>query len=552
MIGGTALAAIGLVAPFLSFSIFVSSIINSGTIRNYSYYVGCFDKRRALEFFSQGVYMAVLSGVIYAAVLFAAREFIIDWLTIPGKMQEYTRDYFSIILLLYLFNPLSYLLDNMTVADGGEKLSVGANVVFIVSNVVLSYILGRAYGIKGVAFASVASKILFILIISLHFISKTNTLHLLRGWRNKDCVIIVRSGIVKASTYAMEAIAVFLVNLFAMDFFDPNTIIVLIMVEKFLGLLTLFIGLSMAAQPLIGTLAGEKNNKALRYLMRTVCFDMVRAGILLTVLTYIFTPFLVRAFGIVNSAMLIDGVIALRIVSATLVLHALLVLFFIYYYLIDKQRLAFEICLTKDVISPLVLAVLLSMLMGTHIGMWLGLASAPVISTIICSQLALRKYARSRRKEFPFLLPEDMDENIYIYDFDISPESAVEISRTADALLSSRSVSAETRMQAGLFLEEMLLLIMEKNAGSKASKVSAECTIIFEPSGTRLILRDSGILFDITDEDSPVSSFRQYLVSRLMVTHDQKAYMTTTGYNRNELFFEKAANAAGAANAANV
>ena len=51
----------------------------------------------------------------------------------------------------------------------------------------------------------------------------------------------------------------------------------------------------------------------------------------------------------------------------------------------------------------------------------------------------------------------------------------------------------------------------------------------------RMILRDSGILFDVTDADS----LRQYVVARMMVAHDKKAYLTTTGYNRIELFFTK-------------
>ena len=110
--------------------------------------------------------------------------------------------------------------------------------------------------------------------------------------------------------------------------------------------------------------------------------------------------------------LLSEGVTALRIVSATLPLHAIQVLFFIYYYLLDRQTLAFFVGLLKNLISPVVMAV-------------------------------------------------------------------------------------------------------------------------------RMILRDSGILFDVTDADSLPDSLRQYVVARMMVAHDKKAYLTTTGYNRIELFFTK-------------
>ena len=81
------------------------------------------------------------------------------------------------------------------------------------------------------------------------------------------------------------------------------------------------------------------------------------------------------------------------------------------------------------------------------------------------------------------------------------------------------------------------MLIYEKNACKK--KLFAECTILSEPAGMWMILRDSGILFDVTDADSLPVSLRQYVVARMMVVHDKKAYLTTTGYNRIELFSAK-------------
>ena len=81
------------------------------------------------------------------------------------------------------------------------------------------------------------------------------------------------------------------------------------------------------------------------------------------------------------------------------------------------------------------------------------------------------------------------------------------------------------------------MLIYEKNADKE--KLFAECTILAEPAGMRMILRDSGILFDVTDADSLPDSLLQYVVARMMVAHDKKAYLTTTGYNRIELFFSK-------------
>ena len=98
---------------------------------NYSYRIGRFEKRRALEFFSQGVCMAVISGVVYALILMILREPILSWIAEPGAIRNFAGDYYGIILISFLMSPLSLLLDSLLVADGGEKLSAVANTVQI-------------------------------------------------------------------------------------------------------------------------------------------------------------------------------------------------------------------------------------------------------------------------------------------------------------------------------------------------------------------------------------------------------------------------------------
>ena len=111
------------------------------------------------------------------------------------------------------------------------------------------------------------------------------------------------------------------------------------------------------------------------------------------------------------------------------------------------------------------------------------------------------------------------------------------MSETAEQIFRTAQASVKSGTTASLLLEEILMLIYEKNAGKK--NLFAECTILSEPAVMRVILRDSGILFDVTDADTLPDSLRHYVVARMMVAHDKKAYLTTTGYNRIELFFTK-------------
>ena len=533
-VGAEAFAAIGLLAPFLSVSTFLASIVNSGTVLNFSYQVGKFDKRRANEFFSEGVITAFLLGTLYSFTMLLLGPVIIRNLSPTQEINQYLNEYFYIILLFYFLQPISYLFDNMLVADGGEKLSVVANATLIASNIVLSILFVKIWDIKGIAIATVLSKVLFILMICLHFLSKKNTLKFVRHWKMKDLFSIFRKGIVKASTYGLEAALFFCINLFAIRYFDADTLVILVVVERFLGLFTLFVGLSMACQPLVGTLRGENNTYAQLVLMKTVLCDMIIVSGILSLIVFFGAPLITTLFGITGGEVYYQTISALRILSSTLVLQAVLVLFFLYYVFIEKQLLAFFICLIKNFICPIIFAVVLAILLRSQSGIWIGLASAPVLAVLISCLIVYLKYGK---KSFPFLISEDRDQKIYIYDFVIDSENAVRMSATVQNILRKNSISTRTSVFAGIITEDVLLLVKDKNKTSKKT-ICAECTLIIQKNGVKLIIRDSGVIFDITDTDGDVDSFRKYIVSNLMLNMNNSLYMITTGYNRSEFFFD--------------
>ena len=529
-----AFAAIGLFAPFLSVSVFFSSIVYTGTIIKFSYHIGKFEKKRADEFFSQGVCMAFLIGVGYALILLLLGNPIINRLSASAEVYQYLSKYYYLMLLIVLLNPISILLDNMLIADGSDLLSFVANSAQIVCNIVASVIMVRFWGVTGIALATVISKLLFLGIAVLHFFSKKNTLRFRPRLNLSDAGTIVRCGFVKATTHGFEAILTYLINAFAFSSFGEDALVIVVIIERLLGVLTLFMGLAMACQPLIGTLRGEKNTKALRILMRTALWDMVAVGLVLSSITIIGAPLIVPAFGITEGVLYDQAVLAVRIVSTTLVFHAALVLFFAYYVFISKQLLAFVICLINNLLSFSVMVITLSIILHSQAGMWVGFAAAPVVASAVSALIVIVRYGR---EVFPFLIRKDRDDRIRIYDFVIGNESAVEIAAVVEQNLKAESVPPGTSVLAGVVTEDMMMLIAEKNADSQ-KPLRAECTIITEEDGVRVILRDSGVIFDITDTDARADSFRQYIVSNLMLNQDRKLYLTTTGYNRNELFFK--------------
>jgi len=535
MVSETAFAAIGIMSPFFSISVFITATINSGTVLNFSEQIGSFNKKRAFEFFSEGVIFALASGAVYTVVLILIKKPFIDSQVITPETALALSEYYDLIIFYFMMSPISALLDNIVIADGGEKLSAVSNSIQIVGNIVLSYALSVPLGITGVAAATVICKALFIVIILFWFFGKRNSIRFVRYFSFKACMNIVSKGIVRASTFAMTAIMTIILNSIVLNNYGEDAFLILTSTLKIMGLTSIFLGLSMAIQPLVGTLQGENNTKAERFLLRRASIDILLIGVITAVLVQVFAPFIVTAFGLKDPLLFEDAVFAARITGIYLAFSAVMVFFFICYFLLGKKILAITVSVIKDFLVPIILAESIVILFDRMRAFWFGLAFSSVIAFIICALIILIRFGRPL---FPYLIPRENDRTIYIYDFIIDDKTAVAMSATAAEVLKESGYTCHLQTLVSVYIEDILMLIKEKNSGAK-KEVSAECTLILNNSNVRVIFRDSGVVFDVSDSDALPDSFRQFIVANMMESHRNKIYMVTTGYNRIELDFRE-------------
>ncbi|MBR5756718.1 MAG: hypothetical protein IKX96_04070, partial [Firmicutes bacterium] len=86
--------------------------------------------------------------------------------------------------------------------------------------------------------------------------------------------------------------------------------------------------------------------------------------------------------------------------------------------------------------------------------------------------------------------------------------------------------------------EEIGLTVLERNKQAK-KPVLIELSLFFDPDSVLIIERDSGELFDITDPDLKIQGLSGFIINGLMQAHEEKAYLVTTGYNRNMIRFPR-------------
>ena len=533
-ISSTALTAIGLMAP-LQFTIaFLSAAINSGTLLGYTRAVGAFDRERACEVFSEGTITAAGTGLLYAALMVALQKPFFALLSAEPEILRYLREYYRVIVLYYLFRPLNVVLDSIVMNDGGEKLSSAANVLQTVGNVLLSYLFMRLWGVRGIAFASALSQLAATAMICTWFIRKKSFLRLMPYFKAGEVLALCRSGLSRASYFVMTAGMIAVLNALVLRLFDSETAAVLILVEKLLDSAEIFMGLSLALQPLIAVLRFEGNTKAERYLLREAAFRTVGGGLLLSALFLACAPLLARLFGLTLPPLQTAGIAGIRIACSTLAVKALLTFFFIYYFLIGEKTPTYLFCVLGEFVSPVCLSAAFSASLGRPEGLWIGLAVSPVLSLALGMLFVRLRYGR---EGFPFLL-RAKDDRIHIYDFPLCPENIAAMAKTAGTVLKDAGYPAKTRGIFELLTEDILNLMEEKNR-DLGRKLPIEYTIILEKDGVRMILRDDGRALELTDADGEVDSFRQYVVSVALSVPEQRRHISASEYNRNEFFFGK-------------
>ena len=534
-VGMEALSSIGLMSPFFSISSFIAAVINAGTMKNYSLEIGRFQKKRATAFFSQGVFLAAGSGIMLLLVSIIIKPLFMAQVPQTGAIAQYLSDYYNIIIFYFLFFPISCLLDNAVIMDGGERFSAALNIAQIVGNISLSYFLAGSYGVKGIAIATVACQAGFVCLILSWFFRKKATIKLVRHFTKADLLAIVKCGAARASTFAFTALMLLILNNYVLRHFDSKVFCAWAVDQKVVGLSTMFLGIAMTLQPLVGTLYGENNTKAIRFLVNRERIDILAIGAICSLLILCFTSATLRVFGIESGAHAV-GIPALRITCLTLALSAMLILFYINYFIIGINGLVVVISFIKDFAAPVALIILCTALSGNKPEfIWIGLALSPVSSLLITYAIILLRYGKER---FPFLLSKEQDEKIHIYSFALSSNTVSQMSQTAGELLKQNGYHSKLQVIVGMCIEDLLCLVMEKNKPAKRA-LSAECTLILEEKGVRVILRDEGKTFTLTDADAKVDSILQYIVANELSAAQNKVYITTTGYNRNELFFEK-------------
>ncbi len=532
-IGGSGVAGINAITPVTAIVTFFGDLVSTGVGIVYTREVGAMRKERADEIYGQGLIISIGLGVLSAALLFVIKGEYFRLCGVTGDILDRALEYYSLVPINSLLTIVIFYLEQMVYSDGDELCNNICYGFQIGGNVICSIILTRFMGMTGIILGSVIGNSLGILTCLWHYFRKGNSLHFRWHLSIRDFLLTSRYSIVDSSVYICWGLMDYVMIGFVSGSYGESGQITLAVVVSLIEFGVVMDGVGMAMQPLIGTYFGEKNPILIKRVMRSGIKAAIIEGIVATVLIEIFAKQFCGLFGITGGEALEPSITALRIVAVGFTFCSVVSLTTSYYMLIDRICMATCFAVLQNGLLYILMPILCSFIFGFN-GIWIGFIVAPIVTLVVAY---LFVYIRFGRDNFPYLL-DDMNSVIEVIDGTLTPGTAADLSKLAKQKILSHQYPKVIANEVALFVEEIGLTIYERNKESKKD-VLIEVSMMLESDSVFVIERDSGELFDITDPGFDHKGINGVVLKGVMDSQKEKAYLVTTGYNRNMIRFSK-------------
>lgn len=543
ILGAKGLSAMNLIGPITGFTIFTEGLFSVGTAMVYAAYKGEYKEEKAEAAFGTGLVASIVVGLLTSLVLLCIVPHYLTYLGVGSGMRKMVSDFLFFLYPQLAMAPFYQLLVQMVITDGGEVTGMAADIAETVLNLVLSIIFGMKMGIMGIGLGTLLSNLAGLGIVSLHFLSKRNSLRARLAFDPKDLKKMAFAGANDSSMFFLMPILSFVTTKFVLRHYGEYYLPILTILYSIFEITVIFEATGEAMRPIMPIYYGDRNRAGVMNILNYSTAVNLQRSIVFSLLLLIAGPYIPAAFDITGPVLVKECTAALRIYALAGPGLAVVANFNSFYINTDKPLLAAFESILNSLVCILVLAIPLGllfghsdMLMGIR-GMMLGYALAPYLTAAILFGYVYLRYGKDL---FPSLVPRTGDAEFYRTIL-LDKESIMKLVNDVHAFLEENHIEDVSRSIIELTLEELLLLIRDKNriaeGGKKDGKIYVECFMRAGGDGVDLSVWDSGEIFDITDVDSEMINFRNYVVERMMSHQEVKKHMVVTSFNRNFFHF---------------
>ncbi len=373
-VGPTALAGVNIAVPIFSILLSISLWIGMGGATLYSISLGEGNKKRAHQIFTLAFTVMIVVVLTLILCLLLNLKEVSYIFGASDTTYPYVQEYLHVILIFGVFYTIENLLSIFIRNDGNPKLAMMGLITTSVLNIILNYIFIFIfnYGVTGCALATAISTIIGMSVLFLHFFRKQSELRFVRHFFSiSDLKKIFSIGLPSFIVEASVAVIVILYNVTFLHYLGSDGVTAYAMVNYIhTVLLTVFLGIGMALQPLVSYHHGARLVARLTALLKIGTATALIFGLTTAIIAMLFPSQLMALFG--------DSTFEIRNMAAQGFVHFAIGYVFLgmnmvyaeFFQSIEKIRLATTIMLLRSIVLFIPTLVLLPKILGPQAIWW--------------------------------------------------------------------------------------------------------------------------------------------------------------------------------------
>lgn len=494
VLGTDALAATSLVFPLVSLSAFISTIFTYGCSNLCAIAEGSGDYERARRLFTLGLFATALLGLAQTVLFYLMEDLYFSYYTSSPAIEAFAREYYRLFIFVPPVMALATFLDEIISADGDDTLSYVAYLVSFGVNVGASVFLARTMGMSGLALGTALSYVSYLIVVSFHFLKKSNTYRLRYWFSFRDllrfaqyslknntagiCMSVVSAGFTKA-------ILLFWGN----DYLIANTVLC-----AMLEIYEMVNGPSEAAGYLLASYTGERNGEGVKTLFHQALVACAFSGMAVTLLLLILPNTVLLLYGIEDTPLRVELVKCIRFCSLGVVAASIGGFLSDYYGYTGKPLWSCMMVVFRTALFPILFCVNFC-LEGGIVAMGKGMVLSQIMAMAIFYGFVL---IMKGSESIPYMLDDPDFSKVSMCSFEYQPEEYERLWSWIQQSLNAHGIEGGKLGEIGALLQFLFRQTEEKNG---KNKVLGECVLRFigEPE---IIIKDNGELFqpDIQDD----------------------------------------------------
>lgn len=534
IIGDDAVAAMTLMFPIFSLTLFIAYIISDGLVMMASYARGQNDREEVDRLFSMGIISSVVCSLIFFTALYFLRDRILDFWEVSPELKFFASEYYSGIIFWSLFQFVSVFNYTLFFSEGMERACVIASSTSFAVNLTLDILLCQNFGVHGIGIATTLGAFTSVVMQTYFLKNGNNFLHFKWYWNWKK----FWRGVVLSFYHTVDTLCLSIlpavISMQVIEYFgDEKLIVVTVAINLLTIILSIYTGLIDCLQPMICQYHAENNLHSIIKTMRVGMAVTVAISLIMSFAGMIFADFLPAMFGVTDTKFAAETAVAMRYLLPFAVFLGCTQMIGNYYIYIEKMHYGTVLKILLLLILPTAGIFFVGNFAQDIFGRFtINIFMLSIGVSFFAAFLLNYLYLRNRNG---LLMIDKKDLNRQIsYDINTTFEEVMALTRQIDEDFTIRGIDEKTKNKIVLCIEEFGLHAVER-AGKNIFQL--EFSILLDEKIT-LIIRDNGEIYDIIKTAQEKNfSFREFFIEGVTSQFILRKYTASGDENRVTLQF---------------